>query len=123
MAYTRRVLPKKKTGQLRKSGESPWWDSVALSISELHHGKELTIEQIYELVPNYPNGFRPKIRTASRRLKKILELLERGPNGSRSVQAVYKILPMRKQIVAEEPIMHDEEWIKSAINAMIAKKK
>lgn len=44
------------------------------------------------MVPSYAGGGRPRSRTVARRMRPILELVSRGPNGSRGRGATYKVI-------------------------------
>lgn len=111
--------PKTLTGRTRVSGESPWWREVCLRIGEAHAGEELSIEKLYHLVPDYPDGRHPRRRAIARRLAPILELLSRGPNGSRSTGALYRITRLPPPPVRVEPIGPDEEWLRLCADAMV----
>ena len=67
------------------AGISPWWHDVAreLLMRPGLVGQEVTIEELTEGLPCYPDGRRPRPRAAARRLRHVLELVSRGPNGSR----------------------------------------
>lgn len=109
---------------------SPWWESVKdfLSSGEFI-GKVFTIEEIAALVPKYPDGRSVRPRAASRRLKPILELISRGPNGSLGKGATYKIIgkPVKVEVKMNSAetnvILSDDEYIQASIARIIGEKK
>lgn len=119
---TRGSAPKNLTGRRSVSAlESPWWTDLSTRLAEfnLNVGDVLQIEKITERLPSYTDGRRPKPRTAARRLAKVLELVERGPNGSRSRGASYRIL----QATAVTPngddhLAIDDDWLLQSIERM-----
>ena len=72
------------------------------------------------MLPPYPNGTRPRPRTAVRRLEQAgaLELVERGPNGSKGKGARYRILPERPPPPAAEPLVENERYLEDAVERM-----
>jgi hypothetical protein len=123
-AVTRGRPPSTLTGQLPVSGDSPWWRRIA---SEICHdldlvGRPLTIEEITQTLPRYPDGRRIRPRTAARRLLEYgaIELVERGPNGSLGRGAKYKILPERPSPPAGdvEPMPDNAEFLEDAVERM-----
>lgn len=89
-------------------------------------GATLLIADIVQTLPSYPDGRRPRPRTAARRLAPILQLVSRGPNGSLGNGATYRIvppiipgLPLHTQDIVEIP--HDEEWLLQSIEKMTTK--
>lgn len=84
----------------------------------------MTIEELTQIVPSYTGGTRPRARTVARRLLPILELVSRGPNGSRGKGAVYRIKAPPHPIEASEARIVDDEveidmdWITNAIDRM-----
>lgn len=76
------------------------------------------------MVPCYPGGRRPRQRTVARRLHRILELVERGPNGSLGRGATYRIVgnmraaPVGRQDVADETVRPADEWLLDAVERM-----
>lgn len=97
-----------------RSGFSPWWVTVAseLSASEGLWGRDLTVEELAQMVPPYPDGRRARPRTVARRLARILQLISRGPNGSLGRGAVYRIVP--NVAVGPETVETDDEWLAEA---------
>lgn len=106
--------------------ESPWWDSVASALSSRGDlvGRTMSIEDILAEVPSYPDGRRPRTRTAARRLRSVLELVERGPNGSLGRGAVYRIvssapLPRAgRDDIEDEGIAPATDWLADAVRRM-----
>ncbi len=100
--------PAHLTGKARvRSLVSPWWERVTSELLLVPGlvGRTLPIEEIAGMLPAYPDGGRPRTRTAARRMSSILELVSRGPNGSRGNGATYRIVaPM----IASEPIGRDD---------------
>ena len=87
-------------------------------------GRTLTIEEFSQMVPLYPGGTRPRTRTVARRMAPILELVERGPNGSRGRGATYRI---KAPVIVESAgrndindvvIGSDEKWLLEQIERM-----
>lgn len=64
------------------------------------------------MVPDYPDGRRPRPRTVARRLSPILTLVSRGPNGSLGRGATYRVVPSRE--VGPDDIPSDDEWLTAA---------
>lgn len=117
--------PKTLTGQVSVSSvDSPWWDQVASEITSRPGmvGKVVSIEELTQTLPDYPDGRRPRAKAASRRLRKILELVERGPNGSRSRGATYRIvdLDMPEVVVPDDDVPKDQndDYLEQAIRRM-----
>lgn len=81
-------------------------------------GRVLSIEDLTQMIPSYPDGRRPRSRTVARRMSPVLELVERGPNGSRGKGATYRILPSRAEVTDGEPIAKDDEWLLAAVERM-----
>lgn len=88
-------------------------------------GRTLTIEEIASRVSSYPDGRSVRPRTASRRLAPILELVERGPNGSRGRGATYRIRalpaqadPPERDDVADVVIGSDHQWLLEQVERM-----
>lgn len=87
-------------------------------------GRELSIEELTALVPDYPDGGRPRSRAVARRLRPIIELLDRGPNGSRGRGATYRIvanvraLPVGSPDVEEDAVRPDLDWLLGAVDRM-----
>jgi hypothetical protein len=81
-------------------------------------GQAFTIEQITERLPAYPDGRRPRARAAARRLRPILELVERGPNGSLGRGATYRIVPVTAPQPSEEAVSADLDWLEEAAARM-----
>jgi hypothetical protein len=116
--------PSKLTGQLPVSGDSPWWRSVASEVSR-HLGpifpQWISIEVLTTSVRAYPDGRRPKARTVARRLLQYgaIELVERGPNGSLSKGAAYKILPERPPAPApDSEMIQNSDYLEQAVERM-----
>lgn len=115
--------PSNLTGQLPVSAEfSPWWSKT---VSEMGmHGllpdMILTIESITQMIPAYPDGRKPRPRTVARRLTELqaIELVERGPNGSRGKEAKYKILSAPTLPTAEEPFIDNNDFLEQAVQRM-----
>ena len=105
-------------GRTPVSGHSPWWATVCSELSFRSDlvGRDLTVEELTQTVPDYPNGRRPRARTVARRLAPILTLVSRGPNGSLGRGAVYRIIPGRE--VGPEDIPTDDEWLLEAAARM-----
>lgn len=115
--------PSTLTGRLPVSAEhSPWWDDVCSRLGQLGMlvGNLYTIEEITQMIPPYPDGRRPRPRAVARRLYEYLELVERGPNGSRGKGAKYKILSKEVYVPGhdDDVVPVDEEWLNSAVNKM-----
>ena len=122
--------PSSLTGRLPvSSDESPWWDSVAAALCAREDllGRVMSIEDIAALVPSYPDGRRPRPRAASRRLRPILELVERGPNGSLGRGATYRIVapgpmaPVGRADVDDDEITPADDWLCDAVGRMTRK--
>lgn len=127
MGYLRGRPPSSLTGQVSvRATESPWWDSVAalLASREDLRGRTLAIEEIAALVPPYPDGRRVRPRAAARRLRPILELVERGPNGSLGRGATYRIVPpvarppVGRDDIEDEGIAPADDWLNDAVKRM-----
>lgn len=105
-----------------RSGPSPWWDSVTSEVGGPAGlvGTLLTIEELTERIPCYPDGRRPRTRTVARRLRSILELVSAGPNGSRSVGATYRVMAYvpPPSYVSDEGMAIDEDWLAAAADRM-----
>ena len=121
--------PKRLTGHMPVSPlDSPWWDRV---MSEMTRdgglvGKTLSIEELTQMVPSYEGGGRPRARTVARRLRPILELVSRGPNGSLGRGATYTVrVPVadpgpettRPDIPIDE-IAPATDWLEQAVRRM-----
>jgi hypothetical protein len=120
--------PSNLTGQLPVSGDSPWWRSVASEVCK-HLGpiypQWIPIELLATCIQSYPDGRRPRVRTVARRLLEYgaIELVERGPNGSLSKGAKYKILPERSLPPAMDSEMIDNaEFLEKAVERMTREK-
>lgn len=106
---------------------SPWWERVREDLLSApgNIGRELTIEQLTLEVPAYGTGHRPRGRTVARRLSPILELVSRGPNGSRGIGATYRIhrpdvlVSSARKDVPDEVVTVNDEWLDAAITKMI----
>ena len=129
MAESRRrgASPRTLTGRDRvRSLDSPWWERVTseMGLRPDLVGRTLTIEEITQIVPSYPDGRRPRPMTAARRLGRILELVSRGPNGSRSRGATYRILaipdptPLMREDVEDIAIRSDRGWLLEQVKRM-----
>lgn len=103
-------------------GDSPWWQEVAraLLLRPDLMDTEVTIERLTEMVPCYPDGRRPRPRATARRLAHILELVERGPNGSRGKGATYRL--KRPPPAAPEHTLIDDEWLRQSVERITGKK-
>lgn len=120
---TRGRPPSTLTGQVSVRAEhSPWWDKVAseLGLYGILVGSTYSVEELAQMLPPYPNGARPKARTAMRRLTDAgaLELVERGPNGSLGRGARYRILPERPPTPAGEPVIDNAGYLEDAVERM-----
>lgn len=117
--------PSRLTGQARVSSlDSPWWAQVASELVSRPGmvGRVATIEEITLEVPDYPDGRRPRPRAVSRRLSHILELVERGPNGSRSRGARYRILDLEvSDVIPDDDAPKDEndDYLAAHIRRML----
>lgn len=124
---TKGKAPSTLTGQLPVSGESPWWRSVAseLTSTQVLVGHTFSIERLTELISAYPDGRRPRTRTVARRLLELnaIELVERGPNGSKGKGAKYKILPESSLAPAGDPLIDNEDFLEKAVERMTREKR
>lgn len=104
-------------------GDSPWWQQVAQELLDRPGmvGTTLTIEELTESLPCYPDGRRPRPRAAARRLSHVLELVSRGPNGSLGKGAVYRIVRPPEEPVIEHGMI-DEGWLRESVERMLGKK-
>lgn len=119
--------PRNLTGQMPvKALDSPWWDGVASEITRPGGlvGRTLSIEELTELIPSYPDGRRPRPRAVARRLGRVLRLVERGPNGSRGRGAIYQVVAPppppdagRDDVEADE-VPTDLEYLEQVIRKM-----
>lgn len=84
-----------------------------------------TSEELADLMPDYYNGRRPRPATTVRRLRPCLELVERGPNGSLTRGARYRIIgSVLPDVPDVEPIDgFDGSWLLDAIRNSPRKKK
>jgi hypothetical protein len=115
--------PSTLTGQLPVSADdSPWWREMASTVSKQGErvGTTWTIEEITQMIPDYPDGRRPRPRTVSRRLLELgtIELIERGPNGSLGKCAKYRILPELPPAPAAGPVVENEDYLAKAVERM-----
>ena len=92
-------------------------------------GKIISIEELSQMISRYPTGGAVRPRTVARRLRQILELVERGPNGSLGKGATYKIvnLPAPLESIARSDTIDDEikcdnDWLEQSIERMTRKK-
>lgn len=129
MAKRRGAPPPRLTGGRRvRSLDSPWWDRV---MSEMLArpglvGRTLSIEELAGMVPRYESGGRPRPRAVAKRLSPILELIERGPNGSRGRGATYRIVDRRVESTAgpartdveDVVIGSDTDWLLAQVERM-----
>lgn len=112
---------------------SPWWAQVEsdLHLSPGMVGKVVSTEELVQIIPAYPDGRRPRARAAVRRLRRILELVERGPNGSLSRGAKYRIVPLIQTPSVMDSIDPeldtvvelDLDWLEQSIERMTTSKK
>lgn len=127
-AVVRGKPPSTLTGQLPiSSEESPWWSEVISNLSSygIKVGEIYTIEEITAMVPSYPDGRRPRSKATSRRLKPVLELVERGPNGALGRGAKYRVVEVihpPKFENGDEPIQSNEDWLNDAVSRMTRNK-
>lgn len=129
-AKTRGEPPKKLTGKMPvRPADSPWWDRVMSEITGPGGmvGRTLSIEELAEALPRYPSGGRVRPRAAAKRLRPILELVSRGPNGSLGRGAVYTIKPQgepspQSQLIRtdtpDEEVPVDANWLELSIKRM-----
>jgi hypothetical protein len=121
---TKGAPPKNLTGQMPVSSiDSPWWDHVASEITSPHvlGGKTLTVEELTQFIPPYPDGRRARPRTVARRLRRVLELVSRGPNGSRGKGATYRVMlpeAPKPVIEADCTVASDDDWLQQSIERM-----
>lgn len=85
----------------------------------------MSIEELSAEVPAYPGGRRARPRTVARRLRRILELVERGPNGSLGRGATYRVVgslrataAVGRQDVADETVVPADDWLLAAVERM-----
>jgi hypothetical protein len=89
-------------------------------------GKVVTIEELSQMdVVKYEGGASPRGRTVARRLKPILELLERGPNGSLGIGAIYRIksrevaeISSGRSDIDDNEISVASDWLQESIERM-----
>ena len=112
------------------SVESEWWDHVASEMTKRPGlvGSTLFVEVLTQMTPSYPDGRRPRALTVTRRLHRILHLITRGPNGSRSNGAMYlvKPLPVPHDVnpsISTEELKPDLKWLDERIDQMFGVKK
>ena len=106
--------------------DSPWWERIASEITGPGGlvGRTLTIEELTQLIPSYPDGRRPRPRAVARRLGRVLRLVERGPNGSRGRGARYQVVPPPPPIdagradVPPDEVATDHDYIAAAVERM-----
>lgn len=88
-------------------------------------GTTMSIEALTEMIPDYPDGRRPKTATTAHRMEPVLELVQRGPNGSLGRGAIYKIIGDGRTLPAGDPEVSDEniapamDWLNEAVDRMI----
>lgn len=126
--HIRGMPPARLTGGSRvRSLDSPWWDLVMSELVAVPGlvGRTLSIEEIAGMVLSYPDGRRPRARTVARRLAPILELVERGPNGSKGRGASYRVLdlpptrePIGRDDVVDTEISSDMKWLLEQVERM-----
>ncbi len=120
--------PKVLTGPLPASSlDSPWWDQVMIDVtlSPGMVGRTISIEELTQIIPSYPDGRRPRPRTVARRLRSMMTLVERGPNGSRGRGATYRIdgRPIEKPVDASDDLItFDDEWLNQSVEKMTKRK-
>lgn len=95
-----------------------------LSSCGIVEGETYTSEKLAELVPAYPDGRRPRPRAVVRRLAPMLQLVERGPNGSLSRGATYRIVvpPPVPDEDPSEKLATDDDWLMQAVEKMTTPK-
>ena len=77
------------------ASESPHWERVAQLLLKVPgiKDRDWTVEELANMDElMYPDGRRPRGRTIPRRLKKILKLVERGPNRSLGKGARFRVI-------------------------------
>lgn len=116
--------PARSGGVPRRPLRSPWWDGVLSTLSSRADLVDtlVTGEKLAELIQELPqsNGRKVRPMAAVRRLAPMLELVERGPNGSRSRGATYRIVTPPPREALE---MGSDDWLKAAIDKMCGKEK
>lgn len=76
------------------------------------------------MIPSYEDGRRPRPRAVARRMASILELVSRGPNGSRGRGATYRIKApasiesIGRDDVNDVAIGSDEKWLLEQVERM-----
>lgn len=107
--------------------DSPWWEGVSSELLARPDlvGRTLTIEELAQTVPSYPDGRRPRTRAVARRLRPILELVERGPNGSLSRGATYRIRAPQPRAEAvpitetpDDELKPNVDWLEEQVRRM-----
>ena len=103
--------------------DSPWWAEVSRYLPRYGAkvGEVYGISELTEMMPCYPTGNHARPHTVARRLLELnaIELVERGPNGSLSRGARYRILPERAILPpAEDPVMDNADFLEKAVERM-----
>lgn len=87
-------------------------------------GRTLSIEEIAAALPSYPDGRRARPRVAARRLRAVLRLVERGPNGALGRGATYEVLaarapePPARDDIEDQAIEPADGWLADAVRRM-----
>ena len=81
-------------------------------------GKVVSVDELVALIVGLPGADPPRVRnhTVVRRLRPILELVERGPNGSLSRGASYRIVQPPPPPEPDEFL--NERWLIDAADRM-----
>lgn len=85
-------------------------------------GSQVTIEELTSSLPCYPDGRRPRPRAAARRLRPILEVVARGPNGSLGKGAVYRVVRPAEGLIPPEHNLIDDAWLQESVARIVGKK-
>lgn len=112
--------PLKLTGQNPVSGESPWWIAVAKDLFSKPGmiGKIVSIEELTAMIPDYPDGRRPRPRAVARRLKPYIDVISRGPRGSLGKKSTFIIRSFPNEPIREDAIRQDDEWLLESVMKM-----
>ncbi len=92
---------------------------ATLSSREDLWGTMVTPDDLVALIPQDPNKPKTMRRAVVRRLAPMLELVSRGPNGSRSIGAIYRIVrPPTKPPSSADEIGTDDDFLAHAAARM-----